>query len=280
MVARTHRFSRNFVVSTLLIVFLGVILILVAPRFTGVLGAGLTEAGSVFTVAGIVGVYVEIWLLDKEIGKYTAKEVVDEVRRLSVDSGARLVDSENSMYDLGKEIAEGAKQRLVIVQRTPSLLLGPQPLEQSIKHEWDEQFTEILDAKANETIKNKNFQFFYFYSREKTLEQLRKQDLSDETKRILQKNVREKISSYKMIEKRSQHRFRIESFSVQMSGPLAVGDSNIAFWIGEKGERKERVMIAIRVQSKELTDRLFQELPRLIAATPSEDYDLLKEIGL
>jgi nucleoside phosphorylase len=193
---------------------------------------------------------------------------------------------EHKMYDLGCRIAKSAKRRLLIVQRTPSLLLGSEPLGESEPYSWDKEFIKVCNKKIKEVEKNLELRFYYFYWKERTKDALdrieRDTRLNKSRKEKMVHGIRANMKFYKDAERRSgttDPRFRFDSVS-RISGPVAIGDDEAAFWLAEYGEGKEKVGLVIHIRMRELADRLFEEYARFVKHSPSRLQDLLIELGL
>lgn len=186
----------------------------------------------------------------------------------------KILVGENSIYEMGMDIAKKAKTRLIIIQRTPSLLFGANK-----KHTWDSNLIKLLHNCATRTINNENYSFYYLYLSSKTKQKISDPNMSKLDKLYLIKHLRENLKKYKNIENKSNQRFRIDSIPTEFAGPLALGDNVIAFWLAEEGEGKKRKMLVPAMRSKQLSDGMYDELKGIIP-TPSSLKELLDELGI
>jgi hypothetical protein len=123
------------------------------------------------------------------------------------------------MYNHATEIVDKAKTRLIVVQSTSSLLLGP-------KSKQDEKFVRELNAWIKDLIRKKTSEktCWYLYNEEATR-------LEGEEREIQIEYIKHRKALYEGYQQKSGHRFRIVPISSEFSGRLAVGDDRTALWI-------------------------------------------------
>jgi nucleoside phosphorylase len=198
-----------------------------------------------------------------------------------LQEGTEIALGENIMYRLGKDIAHNSKRFLVIFQRTPSLLLGPEPLEKKSKNKWDKELIDALDDCVIRTQKE-NFQFIYLYSLAHTLKRLNQLPLR--LRENFKETVIKNIKKYHNIQERSNERFKISQIDdvstmdplIKFCGPVAISDSETALWLAERDKGEFRKMLVPRLKSRDLSFRLYKELVNMIAPSPSSLDKLLE----
>ena len=195
-----------------------------------------------------------------------------------------IIDKPDAMYIMGSRIARESKRRLIIVQRTPSLVLGAEPLAQGTKNKYDILFMREIKKKIKMALKP-GFNFSYLYSEELTRRRYKAVMESNRPQRDKDRFTREINSNLKLLKAREDeslkstrrghdYSFRIASVSSNYMGPLALGDSNFAFLFGQIGNKT----LVLNVKSKDLTDvvydKIIQERP-----SPKTWEVLAREIG-
>jgi hypothetical protein len=143
------------------------------------------------------------------------------------------------MYNHATDIVHKAKTRLIVVQLTSSLLLGPRSKE-------DEKFTHELDTwiKALTRKKTSEKTCWYLYNEEATASQKKERNIQT-------KYVEHQKALYEKYQRKSGHRFRIVPISSEFSGRLAVGDNQTALWIAGLED-----LVVVKSEDKRVADKL------------------------
>jgi hypothetical protein len=184
-----------------------------------------------------------------------------------------IIDKKHAMYSLGLEIAKESKKRLIIIQRTPSLVLGPEPLESNDgdKYGYDVKFTEGLWNIAENASKSE-LSFSYLWSKELTRDRIKsfnESKANDKIKKDLREKIEKNLTKLKNLEEKSSktehgrgYSFRIASISSSFLGPLALGDTTVAFLFADTGNKT----LCLRVKSKAIADDIYR---KIISEMPS-----------
>lgn len=196
-------------------------------------------------------------------------------------------DKEHAMYTMGEEIAKESKERLIIIQRTPSLILGAEPLENKDgdKFKHDQQFIEELMKIARKASRSSKLSFTYLWSKDLTKDRFKsfmnsraddsiKVDLSNKINNRLQTLKNLEDESYKETKHGKDYTFRIASISSTFLGPLALGDMTVAFLFANT----ENKALVLRIKSKEISNDIYE---KIISERPSPNdwKSFAREIG-
>lgn len=179
----------------------------------------------------------------------------------------------DEMYDLGvKIIKENARQRLIVVQTTPSLLLGARPYNVKLKknkNKHDQDFVDELDNWIESCVSTRIEKKFclYIYDTEATVS-----DIRNKKNDIELGSVEGQIRFYKRKERESAGRFHLSSVSGKLSEPIIVGDNRAA--IGITGRTTG---LAIQSLEKGNADKLEATI-RTLAGDFKDEEKLLDEL--
>jgi nucleoside phosphorylase len=231
--------------------------------------------------------------LDLELQPYAARvaaiflvALIESLPAISEGIG-RILTGEHKMYDRGCAVArqENSSKQLLLVQRTSSLILGPEPFG-SAPYLFDKRFSEACLRRVKEVLRNPTFRFHYFYSGEKTalklVDFLNSSEDSIQKRRSILLGVIKNLKYYKRVEANTDSdegpRFRFDSI-LSFSGPFAVGDREIAFWLAEKGEAKEKESLVISFDDEVLAKKVFEKYTEHVNPNPSRLEDLVHELN-
>ncbi|MDH5690550.1 MAG: DUF4062 domain-containing protein [Candidatus Bathyarchaeota archaeon] len=170
------------------------------------------------------------------------------------------------MYQLGTEIMRSARKRLYIIQRTPSLIFGPRPYHDDRKLRYDVDFASALESWISKVVEGAGRECAYLYSAQSAKDEMEKERM--------QEQVKQKIKLYKEKERLSGYRFRFSSIPPRYSGPIAVGDNQVAIWI--MGEHNA---VSISFVNRRVSDELIRILKQMVSKLTTTE-DLLQELGL
>ncbi|MGC8618625.1 MAG: hypothetical protein ACP5UZ_07845 [Thermoplasmata archaeon] len=175
-------------------------------------------------------------------------------------------EKEDAMYTLGKRIAENSKKRLIIIQRTPSLILGAEPLEegQDNKYKHDMEFINVLMDIAKKASESQTLSFSYLWSAEMTRDRLKqikdKDNIFEGLKNDINKNLKVLTTLEQGSYKDGHYTFRIGTFQSKFLGPLALGDMTVAFLFAQT----ENKALALKIESDEISNSIYEIIKREI----------------
>lgn len=180
------------------------------------------------------------------------------------DLGYEILDKTFAMYDLGCRIADEAERRLIIIQRTPSLILGPEPIqnEEEEKNQYDCKFIEEMEKHVKRALEGRGFLFRYLFSDEMTKKRLDKLSRSQRNSKnnTFNSNIRslkkQEDNSQKVIENKLNYTFRIAPISSSYLNPLALGDDTLAYMLGQFGTKS----VVLKITSKRIADAVYQQI--------------------
>lgn len=201
------------------------------------------------------------------------------------------LEREDAMYYLGMQIADSSQRRLVIIQRTPSLILGAEPLrkkEPDKKKKYDRDFIASL-RNCLKRVAEEGLEFNYLYSgplthqeyshfvHDEMVPQNDKEELKTSINKAL-KELKEKYENQYFVERNGLRvpLFRIESIHSKNLAPIAVGDSDFAMMIGQVG--RDGNPVVLRLKSKEVADRMYRKILEIIPSASTWE-KLALEIG-
>lgn len=204
----------------------------------------------------------------------------EELKRAILNELAKMYESPvtttipKEMYKLGIDIINTSKNRLCILQRTPSLLFGARPYDSPYKIHYEEEFYNCLIRWIESCISNPQLEMFYVFSFEHTKRELQKIDrivypdgnIKDLNKIENKKEwLKELFTNILTKIKKSKYRFRVGFMHAdKFSGPLAVGDNRFAIWIvGDS--------ISISQLNNKLADEIFKIISRNINEIPENE---------
>ncbi len=212
-----------------------------------------------------------------------------------------LLKRREEMYLAGIRIANTqARQRLVVFQRTPSLILGSQPYwaGRDEKDPTEELFVSTFQSKITDCEQSKTFSVLYLYSAEDTKELLN-QDLARnplrheirDPKRLesaineLRRIARENIIELKKKESNSKigpdFRFRLEPASFHIAGPLMVSESGYMMWVGSRSLTKDLTEILVLTSKHPAgAEEMIKELESKLVTRHHTADELLSQLGL
>lgn len=185
--------------------------------------------------------------LESLLGDGLSFELSRLLRRTITTTHSRL-----EMYELGSRIAEFAKRRLYVVQRTPLLLLGAREYGDSSKNKvWYEQsLLDELNKWAERTTQDDSAEFVCLFDLHATRQEIRKSKL--------QKTAKRSLARLKRLEQKSGRRFRFLPMPASHSGPVTIGDDWAAIWIlGEEDAA------CVSVTNRDIADKLVEVLSPL-----------------
>jgi hypothetical protein len=158
------------------------------------------------------------------------------------------------MYDLGTEIVRSSQRRLAIVQRTPSLFFGARPYDSDQKWVWEREFLAHLEAWVEEAgAQDSHRHLVYAYlprdARQHFLE------CKAGPREAIAKRVREVLPRYKQVQSDTGQRLRFVALETTISGPFAVGDDRVGFWLlGDQGA------VCLYQENRRIADLIFEML--------------------
>ncbi len=191
------------------------------------------------------------------------KGIIEEIERRLSES-VKVTTTRQDLYELGTSIVELARQRLCILQRTPSFFFEP-------KGFYEEEFRDALMGWIEKARHDRERELIYLYRATNTRDEIERS--ADPA--LLTRRVREAIATYKRIEQETKGRLRFSSLPQNYQGPIfAVGDDRFAIWF--TGEDQA---VAISYTNAKLSD-CFVDLFHELASGTSTEHDLLMELGL
>jgi hypothetical protein len=191
------------------------------------------------------------------------KGIIEEIERRLSES-VKVTTTRQGLYELGTSIVELARQRLCILQRTPSFFFES-------KGFYEEEFRNALAGWIEKARQDPERELIYLYRANKTSEEIAK----SADGQALVRHIKETIATYKHIELETKGRLRFSSLPPNYQGPIfAVGDDRFAIWF--TGEDQAT---AISYTNAKLSD-CFADLFRELASRTTTEGDLLTELGL
>lgn len=160
-------------------------------------------------------------------------------------------DSRKKMYTVGLTVADKAKERLMIVQRTPSLLFEPRQMSRilgSSPSEFELRFVEKIEERAREASRG-GLLFYYlfpFSDVQREIHRIEKYKTPSAMQKV-QDLVRSQLEKWKEVERQGAHfdgerlGFRIDALEGRSSGPLAVNEKQTSLWLGEISSEGEEI---------------------------------------
>jgi len=173
------------------------------------------------------------------------------------------------MYIIGTSIIHQTEKRLLIIQKTSSLLFGPR---QGDKDEVDfyNSFTEWISDFQENPKKNECIHMFCGNSTRKAIE-----NWDDKKITVTKEIIKNRIKKYKQIEESSNGKFRLAAIFSPFSGPIEIGDNMFVIWVG--GEDK---YCSISHTNKKFADELFNICKGMIGGDQLHTEDLIAKLGL
>lgn len=174
-----------------------------------------------------------------------------------LDVNPEILEGQFEMYKEGTKVVLEATKRLLIVQRTPTLLFDPRGGEEFVPPEanvayYEKRFASAIEMAIQRAQSDKSFEFYYLYSYPATKSERNKLGTQQAKAKVL-----ERLKELKAIEMASDHRFRFESIDGKhASGPLAISEKQSSIWLG-RGENAKDLTVRFpnRKMARELTDR-------------------------
>ena len=185
-------------------------------------------------------------------------------KAIRVTAGLQLSED---MYGLGKEIVDTAQTRLIVFQRTPSLLFEPSRIADATSTQpnpRDVALTASLQQRAQDAAHGKPLRFTYLFSIDDTVRKL-----SDPR---LVTVVDEEFDRWKSLEEDSIRSarpgagFRLDGLAWPSSGPLAANESKCALWLGQVEMEGTRRVFTLTIEGADLAYILTQQLGNLLAS--------------
>lgn len=119
-------------------------------------------------------------------------------------------------WKIAINVTKNAKRRLLIVVKTPQILLGLRPYGSEQKNYLEEAFFKAVEAWIDLLKKDEHRRFLYLYSLEHAKEEISRHNL--------QNVFEENLEKYKKIENETKGRFEIGSMQ-EFPGQILVGDN-------------------------------------------------------
>lgn len=231
--------------------------------------------------------------LDDDVQPYAARNAAIFLAELlkslptKAEEEGEVYTGEFKMYELGTSIAgpENSSRRLLLIQRTSSIILGPEPFV-GTPYYYDNKFSKACLRRIKDVKSDRSFSFHYFYSGEKTalklIEYLNDNQVPVSKKKEKLFDVIQRIKRFKAIESATSSakdtRFRFDSITA-FSGPFAVGDREVAVWLAEKGSGADKESLVVSTKSEGLAKKVFHEYSKFVKKNPTRAEDLLKELA-
>jgi hypothetical protein len=165
------------------------------------------------------------------------------------------------------QMIQNARRKLLIVAKTPILLLGPRPYCSTHKNLTKDKFHQAL-TNWIETMKNdERKKMIYLYSLEDTYKEMKENHLEH--------IVRTKLEKYKKIEEETNERFVLSSIK-EFPGRICISDNNFAIsFRAQKGK-----IVYINHQDSSFSTDLFQAFVGYPEQSESTLPTLLKQLKL
>lgn len=166
------------------------------------------------------------------------------------------------MYELGTLIARSAKRRLFLFERTPCLLFGPREVY------FEEEYHDALQEWIRLVNQDLTREFLYLFDLQATKEELTRHPEN-------RSRVKDAIATLKKTERDTSARFQLTMpSSPNYSGPLALGDDWLAFWlIGQEDA------VCISLVNEKFSGALSRIFHQMGSKRVTEE-ELLKLLGL
>jgi hypothetical protein len=172
-----------------------------------------------------------------------------------------------TICQINQKMVQNAAERLLIIAKTPILILGPKPYHSVHKNKVAEQFFHALTAWIESLKVDPNKQMLYYYSAKDTFEEIKENGLEQ----IATAN----LENYKRIEEESGGRFQICSIH-EFPGRIMVSDNSFGIQFRVPKEK----VVYINRQDEAIASNLFEAFCGLRRISDSSLATLKKELRL
>jgi len=173
----------------------------------------------------------------------------------------------DTICEINQNMVQNARRRLLLVVKTPMLLLGPKPYNSEHKNNIANQFYQTLISWIETMKTDENKKMLYLYSVDDTCYEMRENKLE----RIVEMN----LEKYKKIEEETNGRFQLCSIQ-EFPGRILISDN--CFGIQFRAP-KEKVVYLHRLDAA-ISSNLFKVLCGYRRITDSSIVTLKRELNL
>jgi hypothetical protein len=173
----------------------------------------------------------------------------------------------DTICEINQNMVQNAGKRLLLVTKTPMLLLGPKPYDSVHKKHTSNLFYQTLTSWIETMKTDKNRKMLYLYSVEDTRKEIKDNNL--------EKTVEDNLKKYKKIEDETEGRFQLCSLR-EFPGRIHVSDNSFGI---QFRALKEKV-VYIHREDAAISSKLFEVYCGYCRITDSSLTTLQKELKL
>lgn len=165
----------------------------------------------------------------------------------------RYTQTREDCYELGTDIVKQSQTRLLIYQKTPSIILGARPYlaAEHNKISYEKTLIDTIEDWINRYRALDNKELVYLFSLDAMIDELYKHDLIKSSAYMAA--LRERIEIFINLEEATGQKFKVRPAGKDAAGPIIVGDNRYAMTLIDKDHA-----VAISHENGKICDILFK----------------------